>query len=235
MKKITKYFKYSYENDTTIEYVNTGLYSMLSCSFTSEDPDYGTDTIHYAAYPVKSMEQIAYEMLAEVKDFMDYRDGDIAEPRKDVKVDYEEYSNSTLIAIEWALQEITKDYCPKKWYATIREAAEKIAKRLLEDRTVEFAFCESDHEEAKRNPEEHEENGGWFGIKRIDGFFQNNEDEFIIAVGYWGGGNVAFGYVEFGKDEEDRCEYVVRKAIMDALGFDADDYIYIEEEEKKHE
>ena len=36
MEKITKYFTHDYENDTTVEYVNTGLYSMLNVSFTSE-------------------------------------------------------------------------------------------------------------------------------------------------------------------------------------------------------
>ena len=68
MEKITKYFKHDYENDTTIEYVNTGLYSMLNCSFTSENPDYGTDTIHYTAEPAVSMEQMAYEMGIEITD-----------------------------------------------------------------------------------------------------------------------------------------------------------------------
>lgn len=109
MEKITKYFKYSYENDTTVEYVNTGLYSMLNCSFTSEDPDYGTDTIHYTATPVESMEKMAYDMLQEVTDFLDYRDGSVEAPRCDVQNDYGEYSNSTLIAIEYALNEMIKE------------------------------------------------------------------------------------------------------------------------------
>ena len=63
MEKITKYFKYCYANDTTVEYVNTGLYSMLNCSYTSEDPDYGTDTIHFAMKENASMERIAYEIF----------------------------------------------------------------------------------------------------------------------------------------------------------------------------
>lgn len=108
MEKITKYFTHDYENDTTIEYVNTGMYSMLNCSFTSEDPNYGTDTIHYTSVPVKSIEQMAYEMLGEVTDFLDWRDGTVEAPRCDVQNDYGEYSNSTLIAIEYALADIIK-------------------------------------------------------------------------------------------------------------------------------
>ena len=62
MEKITKYFSNDYENDTTIEYVNTGLYSMLNCSFTSEDPDYGTDTLHYNAEPANGMERMVFTL-----------------------------------------------------------------------------------------------------------------------------------------------------------------------------
>lgn len=234
MEKITKYFKHDYENDTTIEYVNTGLYSMLNCSFTSEDPNYGTDTIHYTANLVESMEKLAYDMLYEVKDFLDYREGSVEAPRCDVQNDYGDYSNSTLYAIEKALHEIAEGYHPNKWYATIADASFMMAKRFLENSDVTFAFCESNSLEAKRNPAEHEDNGGWHGVKRIPGFFDNEPNEFIVAVGHYGGGNVGFGYADYGAtDELSEISYAIRKAICEATGLDAYNYIYIEEDEKE--
>lgn len=105
MEKITKYFKYSYENDTTVEYVSTGLYSMLNCSFTSEDPDYGTDTLRSdPAIPPKPREQMAYEMAKEIAAYLDAtEDGDRRYSDAPYARKYDDYSNSTLYAIEKAL------------------------------------------------------------------------------------------------------------------------------------
>ena len=230
MEKITKYFKYCYENDTTIEYVNTGLYSMLNCSYTSEDPDYGTDTLHHTANPAKPMEELAYEMLQDVRKYLDWRDGTDPECYAKHSFYYDGYSNSTLIAIEYALTDITKNYHPTKWYATIRDAGRFIAKALLEDRTRTFAFCESDREEAKGNPEDHYDDGGWHGIKRIPGFFDNEKSEFIVAIGHYGGGNVGFAYVDWADADDSTCEDELVRAICKATGWDADNMIFVEED-----
>ena len=238
MEKITRTFKYCYENDTTIEYVNTGLYSMLNCSFTSEDPDYGTDTIHYGAgsKSVRSMEKMAFDMLREVKDFLDYRDGVIERPLV-CDIDYDDYSGSTLIAIEYALNEIVKEYRPKKWYATISDACDRIVKELREDSTKRFSFCESDRYEASCDPEKHHDDGGWYGIKLIDGVFEkifdNDPCDFICAVGYYGGGCLELGYVNNDLADDNECAIELRRVICRATGWDADNYIYIEEEEKE--
>lgn len=229
MEKITKYFEYCYPNDTTIEYVKSGLYSMLNCSYTSEDPAYGTDTIHFTAEPAKSIEQMAYEMLAEIKEFLDWKDGMREGTSWKIDKAYSDYSNSTLIAIEYALHDITKDYHPDKWYMTVRDAGRMMANRLLEDRKVVFSFCESDPEEAKGNPEDHVDGGGWHGVKRIDGFFDNEPDEFIVAIGHYGGGNVGFAYVDYANADGDyECEDELVKAIVRATNLDYNDYIYVE-------
>ena len=231
MKRTVRYFTNDYENDTAIEFVEAGLYSCLNCSFTSEDYDYGTDTIHYT-YPdcSASIEQVAYEMLQEISEYLERTNDGM---KRHVKSVYNEYSNSTLYAIEKALKTITKNYCPKKWYSTIWDASTRIAKALLADRTKTFAFCESDAEEAHGNPKDHNDDGGWHGIQRIDGFFDNEPDEFIVAVGHYGGGNVGFGY------RDSSCgnninEYAtaVRNAISNATGWGLDEIIYIEEDEK---
>lgn len=235
MEKITKYFKYCYENDTTIEYVKTGLYSMLNCSFTSEDPDYGTDTLHYTAEPAVSMEQMAYEMGREITDFCNKQDaGEYRRITDKERRIYGDYSNSTLYAIENALHEIAEGYRPNEWYATIADASFMMAKRFLENSDVTFSFCESDREEAKGNPAEHEDTGGWHGVKRIPGFFDNEPNEFIVAVGLYGGGDVGFGYADYGAtDELSEISRAIRKAICEATGWDADNMIYVEEEEKE--
>ena len=231
MKKITKYFTHDYTDDTTVEYVVTGLYSMLNCSFTSEDPDYGTDTIHYTADPVASMEQMAYEMKTEISHYLDLKEN--GRPAE-LEYVYGAYSNTTLYAVESALSEITKDFNPDKRYMTVADASKMVANALLADRKKEFAFCESDPIEAKTNPMNHRDDGGWHGIKRIDGFFENETDEFIVAIGHWGGGNVGFGYADRECEPEDYVT-AVRKAICNATGLTGSDYIYIELEEKKEE
>lgn len=229
MEKITKYFSCDYHNDTTIEYTKTGLYSGLTCSFTSEDPAYGTDTLHYNSEPAESIEVLSYEMLQEITQYLDCRDsGD--EPPRELELVYGEYSNSTLIAIEKALQEIVGDFHPTKWYMTILNASKMIAKALHEDRTKVFAFSESCEEEAKGDPENHKDTGGWFGIKRIDGFFDNEPEEFIIAVGHYGGGGVAFGYADFGMQDEEELANIVCDAISTGMGLDPTEYLYVEEE-----
>ena len=74
-----QHFDHDYENDTTIFYVSTGLYSALLCSFASEDPDCGVETINYQTMdkPMSSA-QLAYELLCEIKDVLDYREGKVA-------------------------------------------------------------------------------------------------------------------------------------------------------------
>ena len=145
-----------------------------------------------------------------------------------------DYSNSTLYAIEKALAEISDGYRPSKWYATIRDASFLMAKRFLEKCDVTFAFCESDRMEASGDPEKHVDAGGWHGVKRIPGFFDNEPNEFIVAVGHYGGGNVGFGYADYSAtDELSEIARAIRKAICEGTGWDADNCIYIEEDEKE--
>ena len=233
MEKITKYFRHDYENDTTIEYVSTGLYSMLNCSYTSEDPDYGTDTLHWTSSKHVPMAQIAYEMKCRLSKYLDkmdhgyYHDVDDGDRHM-----FGDYSNSTLYAIENALAEISDGYRPSKWYATICDASSMMAKRFLEKSDATFAFCESDSLEAQGDPLDHKDAGGWHGVKRIPGFFDNEPNEFIVAVGHYGGGNVGFGYADYSAtDELSEIAYAIRKAICEGTGWDAYNYIYVEEED----
>ena len=246
MNRIDIYYTHDHENDTHIIYNFDKEKNQchLKCSFTSEDPDFGTESISFDAYPVVSIVELAKKMREEISDYLDatedgtcrWKEGE--DPCCDAYVlrHYGEYNNTTLYAVENALRTVegweTKNRNPKKWYMTVNDASRMVAKKLWEDRTKEFSFCESDRIEAKENPEDHAEVGGWHGIKRIDGFFVNEPDEFIIAVGYYGGGNCGFGYADFASTEQDRFE-AVRTAILNGTAWNEESYIYIEEEEKE--
>lgn len=230
MERTVQMFECDYENDTAIEYINTGFYSALNCSYTSEDPDYGTDTIHFVSKVALPIKTLAFKMLQEVSDFLDYREGKIPSSLA-CDVDYEEYGQSTLIAIEKALSSIVGGYYPAKWYATIKDASRTIASVLKNDPGVVFSFKESDREEAKGDPEKRSEDGPWYGIKRISNLFDNDNGEFIIAAGEWGGGIVGFGYENC--DDLECAEHAVCHAICEATEWDADNMIFIEKETEK--
>lgn len=216
MEKITKYFKYSYENDTTIEYVTTGLYSMLNCSYTSEDPDYGTDTIHYTSVPVKSIEQMAYEMLGEVKDFLDWRDGMIDASRSDVQNDYDQYSDSTLIAIEDALTDISKDYSPvvlsrdgnEMRFVNVCEFADLVMDSIINHEKVYYDVATGDiNDLSLQDVANGKGEVMWCGVKWIPlDMFDGTSFDWFVLIGHWGGGFAEAMYFnsnerEYFKDE----------------------------------
>ena len=235
MEKITKYFTHDYEKDTTIEWVSTGKYSMLNCSFTSEDEDYGTDTIHYGvgSDSVKHMEQMAYEMLGELTPYLSKKDrGETWTITKEMEQKYGDYSNSTLYAVEHALKIIAEDYRARKWFAHLEDATREIARRMFNDGNKTFSFCVSNEEY-----EQYEQYGsGWYGIKRLDSIFDNDSYEYIVAVGYYGGGCVESAYAYFdGTYKEEFVNELGRKlcdAIIKIAEAKEQSVVYVVEEEK---
>ena len=119
---------------------------MLNCSFTSEDEDYGTDTIHSSpATPPKPREQMAYEMAQEIAAYLDATgDGTYRKNGAPYEKQYGDFSNSTLYAIEKALNELAGDYKPdpKEWHVTITDAGKIIATRMLSGKCKRFALCD---------------------------------------------------------------------------------------------
>ena len=247
MEKITKTFTHDYENDTTIEYFNTGKYAGLTCSFTSEDPDYGTDTLHYNSEPADSMETLAYELREEIRQYLDITNDGISRGRaegSELDLVYGEYSNSTLYAIENALTEIAKDYKAGSvkdedgniyQILTIEEAAKAIKETIIEDTNVKFdigvGVC--DHSSAK----DYVTDGFglyWYGVKMIPndtklfdghGYYR----DYIFMVGCYGGGNISMAYFnnEFESLKEWNAEELV-KAICDSTGTERTDKILLE-------
>ena len=234
MEKITNTFTHEYENDTTIEYFNTGLYAGLTCSYTSEDPNYGTDTLHYNSEPADSMKALAYEMLEEIRDYLDATNDGMRRGGASRELDlvYGEYSNSTLYAIEKALAEISKDYTPPKqtkWFMTIEKASKMIAEKMLSHECDDFYFCTSCEEEKENCKPSSFKGECWYGIKRIPGFFDNRPSEFIVACGYYGGGNCSFAYVWAEDTDTILPAETISKAICESTGGKPNDIIFIEE------
>ena len=240
MEKITKYFSHDYENDTTIEYVNTGLYAMLNCSFTSEDEDYGTDTIHSdPANPPKPREQMAYEMAQEIAAYLDATgDGTYRKNGAPYEKQYGDFSNSTLYAIEKALKELAGDYKPNTtaWYTTVGGAGKIIADLMLSGKCKEFALCGvTDHQIATiraKDFKDEDADDAWYGVKRIDGFFDNSPRELIVAVGYWGGGNCTFAYVDENNTDTTEPAYAIAQAISESTGLELNRVIFLKEDKE---
>lgn len=197
MQKITRHYKFDYENDTTIEYVDTGMYSMLNCSFTSEDPDYGTDTLHFTSDGSMEMAQFAYNIVGELTSYLNKMDsGRYCEVSHDQRRKFGDYGNSTLYAIEKALTDIASEYRARSWFGHLEDVTREIARRMIKEHETFYSFCESDQLDWDRySPNEYEQVGSeWFGIKRLDPIFDNGKDEYIVAVGYYGGGFVKTAY-----------------------------------------
>ena len=254
MDRSVKYFKYCYENDTAVEFVDTGLYSMLNVSFTSEDPDYGTDTLHYTSEPAESEEQLAYEMLNEVSRVLNARDNPKEyEISRELKMVYDDYSTSTLIATEHALQEISKNYEPVVRNAdvnviqliTIRNAAKLIKDTCAGNRNVRFDFgvgvCGRKLKDLGKEPQDLI----WYGVRLIpndgnlfdgDGSF---ETDYIFLCGHWGGGCITMAYYvsdEYMHITEAESSYLCEKMMESCGATNPDEIILLETvEEKKGE
>ena len=221
MRKSHFTYTHDYENDTTIEYVDTGLYSMLNCSFTSEDPDYGTETIHYVSKTSKPDDQLAYEMRKELKKYLDFKESynghDLIEPDiRELRCKYGDFINTTLYAVEGALQELSVGYTPEVrtpdgnliQIVTVEEAAKIIATACAEKRNVHFDFGVSIGTPIEDQPLTDFATGhadcSWYGIRRIVNDEKLFDDwgpttDYIFIVGHYGGGNIATAY--FASDE----------------------------------
>ena len=105
--KITIKYSHDHTNDTKIVYFKTKYGSHMECSFTSEDPDYGTETIEYNSEPIISFYAMAKDQLREIEEYLDAtengikRDGNA--PNSEV---YDDYINTTLYAVENALRSV---------------------------------------------------------------------------------------------------------------------------------
>ena len=100
-------FTHDYPDDTEIRYTVDSEGSHMECSFTSEDPDCGTETILYNASPAVSLKEMSGELLEEITGYLDATDnGNLRMGRNGCEQYYDEFNNSTLYAIEKALTQL---------------------------------------------------------------------------------------------------------------------------------
>jgi hypothetical protein len=259
MKKSFFTSTHDYENDTTVEYVDTGLYSMLNCSFTSEDPDYGTETIHYVSKTSKPEDQLAYEMRKELKKYLDFKESynghDLIEPDiRELRCKYGDFINTTLYAVEGALQELAVGYVPEVRNAdgnliqivTVEEAAKIIAKAYAKKQNVRFDFGVSIGTAIEDHPiEDYASDNAdvsWYGVKRIMNDERLFDDwglptDYIFMVGHYGGGNIAMAYF-VSDDSIDISEWdgtELADAICESADTKSDEKIVLEMVELKEE
>lgn len=249
MEKITKYFKHDYENDTTIEFVNAPLYAMLNCSFTGEDPNYGTDTLHWTCCEACTFESLAYEMKKDLTRCLNIieRHGS-AGKLPTTQIDYENYSLSTLFAIEKALAEITKNYRPEVrslegnliQLVTVREAAELIKRTCTERKNVYFDFHVG--VDPDKTLEDYIDTGDLYhyGVKMIDNdenLFDGSgfDTDYIFLCGCYGGGNITMAYYvtddHMNVSEQSADELI--KAMCESADIKANEIILLETIEER--
>lgn len=232
MYKITKYFDHDHANDTTIEYVDTGAYSVLVCTFTSEDPDFGTEVIRYVSNPMISREKMAYKLLREIKSYLDFEEGKIATQIKDAQNIYASYGRCTLYAIESALSKIAPVYKNSKGniidVITVKEVAVKIIDSIANNENVFYDFGvgdldDCDVENVGQNDDDLIWHGvRWFPITCLDA----NESERIIIIGHWGGGPDEAMWID-AKETSGTYQELVKKLCYQ-LDLNADDLIFVE-------
>lgn len=211
MEKITNCYTHDYENDTSVEYVNTGAYSQLTCSFTSEDEDYGTETIHsLVAKPPKKLEQMAFEMAKDIGKHLDSLDNHhlksvYTDEERDFMKWYGDYGTTTLYAVEHALRNIAKDSIVNTnghmfMVGTLRECAMELIRKFM-NKEIRYAYVAKKWNE--ESPNRVDDCEGWYKVIRADLPFDNADHEMLLMIGYCGGGDVATAYCFDDKEADD--------------------------------
>ena len=69
-----RFYSHDYPADTTLEYTRTGNRSELRLSFSSEDPDMGTEEMLYAGENGESMQELVADLKADLTGYLDAAD-----------------------------------------------------------------------------------------------------------------------------------------------------------------
>ena len=113
-KHAFRYYSHDYPTDTVLEYTRTGNRAELRLSFSSEDPDLGTEEMLYCGENSESMLELVSDLRAELKGYLDAADtssfyqqqGLSPEPGIHSEEDYfGEYTRTALYAFEGILTE----------------------------------------------------------------------------------------------------------------------------------
>lgn len=234
MQRTFTYYSHNHENDTAIEYITTGLYSALSCSYLSEDPDCGIETIHFVCKSIKSIAALAYKLRSEITRYLDC----IEEPQQmDINLSgrYSDYSRDTLYAVESALSMLCSTNLNGRPFmiGTIEECAVALI-RQFKLHTLEAAYIAEDWSDD--DPVNTNYCGSWSKIVNLKLPFNNRPEEMLLAIGYCGGGNVATAYTDGENDDSDAFVQRVVNMICQSIDTEnKDTEIYMEFKEKTEE
>ena len=123
-ERVIRYYSHDYTADTRLEYTRTGNRAELTLSFSSEDPDMGTEEMIYAGENDESMAELASDLRSEISAWLDaqdtssFREQQGLSPKNGIhsQDDYfGEYSRTALYAFEGMLRDIEHDERKIAW------------------------------------------------------------------------------------------------------------------------
>lgn len=111
-----RFYSHDHPADTTLEYTRTGSRSELRLSFSSEDPDMGTEEMIYAGDNGESMQELAADLKAELTGYLDAADTSSFYQQQGMQPDeihsqgdFGEYSRTSLYAFEALLRQTERE------------------------------------------------------------------------------------------------------------------------------
>ncbi len=113
-----RFYSHDYPADTTLEYTRTGNRSELRLSFSSEDPDMGTEEMLYAGENGESMQELVADLKAELTGYLDAVDTSSFYQQQGISLSdgihsqddyFSEYSRTSLYAFEAILQQTERE------------------------------------------------------------------------------------------------------------------------------
>lgn len=137
-----RFYTHDYTADTTLEYTRQGDHAELRLSFSSEDPDMGTEEMVYGGENRESMAELVSDLKNEITAYLDAADTASFYDQQGMPVEadvvYGEYSRTALYAFEAILSE------------TEKELQGELSWKPIETEKVDFLFSGSSEEDAER-------------------------------------------------------------------------------------
>ena len=146
-ERCVRFYSQDYPADTILEYTRTGDRSELRLSFSSEDPDMGTEEMVYGADGGETMQELLSELKAELTGYLDaedtssfYEQQGLSRPDglQNQEEYFGEYSRTSLYAFEAILQQ------------TEHEAVQNMVWKPLEAEKLDWLYPGNHEEELER-------------------------------------------------------------------------------------
>ena len=240
----TMLYSHDHDNDTKLVFTKTADRAEIELAFTSEDPDYGTETLVCGGNATETFMSLCESQLDELTTFLDNTcDGTLRYEMfmKDYPM-FDDLNNTSLIAFEAMLQSIVCANERRKLtagknksghefkVAPIGEIAVMVREKFVAGGTVEINISTAEYVD-NADPDDA---GEWYKIVKLDLPFDNMPGEIALLMGYYGGGNVTFAYKHF-EDETKWFDDQITEMICNSTGESASTVVYAEFVNKKEE